>query len=542
MDDPPGNTVFIERRTRIPIDLPHVPLSDLPASSECIICHERFTASSSSERAVRLPCNHVVGCDCIREWFSKGNGSCPICRHQCIDIPERPPLIRAQSRAIGNVRYARMVSGRPSSDQIGSNEEDTDSNSEDTESGNEDIDLGSAHVEPDSEARVPPWRRGWRRGAISGAHRDYYLTGALTYDPTATRSTTSRPTPRNSGEASRSARTIISPGDEQPRVRVARLLPPPDSQMPNSRGLPRPQWLSPHTLRENGEAAETLVDGRSQPRHRRPSLVSATRLELIPTRAATIRDNYTHPSRSIVESRLGNSRVTTQRESHVTNSPVATSNPRQPRQPIFSNSSESHTESAQPTMPTRRSNPQPPPRMQATQYQPPPPPRDPEPSPAGRETRSGAYLTPREPTPLHIIASQAHSVLRQVLTTLPDRERELYHRLQQSSPRMPVLEDPERDLEYDEVRPLGGREPFLGIDPIGAALEGYNETTCETRHEHAFFDELQRIGAFSEPLGTRARLNPDRAIANRRTWVRYRQAGKVYHPGGGGRPTGWYTA
>lgn len=455
-----------------------------------------------------------------------------------------------------------MISGRPSNEEDESDDEDTEQDSEDPNSDHEDVGPANVHAEPvsahiepvgahvesDSDNGLPPLRQSWRRGAISGGHRDYHIIASLTSDPTATQPATSRRARIHSAaEASRSTRTNTSSVDEIARERTARRLPPPGSQVSNPLGLAKPGMAPLHLLRRLNEAPEVTLEGRSQHRYSRPSQASPSPESSLPegvTRDASIRPRNRARAESASPPRPKRSRKHSQRDSHVISAPSATSSPRQYERGTSPDCNDRETVRTHRAKPMGRSDPQPPPRMRATQYQPPPPPPPPdyaETIPTGRETRSGAYLTPRGPTPLHIIASQAHSVLRQILTTLPDRERELYHRLQQSNPRMPVLEEPERDLEYDEVRPLGGREPFLGIDPIGAALEGYNETTYETRHEQAFFDELQRIGAFSEPLGTRTRLNSDRAIANRRTWVRYRQAGKVYHPGGGGRPTGWYT-
>lgn len=52
---------------------------------ECPFCIEPFQNSPRSERPVRLPCNHVMGKDCLRKWLNSSgananNNACPTCR------------------------------------------------------------------------------------------------------------------------------------------------------------------------------------------------------------------------------------------------------------------------------------------------------------------------------------------------------------------------------------------------------------------------------------------------------------------------------
>ena len=77
-------------------ELPRVNLSDLtePADRQCPVCHQAFTpapqeiAEGEEQRhdtAVRLPCNHIIGCVCLLRWFfgepgSEGSARCPMCR------------------------------------------------------------------------------------------------------------------------------------------------------------------------------------------------------------------------------------------------------------------------------------------------------------------------------------------------------------------------------------------------------------------------------------------------------------------------------
>ena len=58
----------------------------------CSICMEDYGTTPSAngiiERAVRLPCHHVLGSMCISSWVSSpaqggaGNNTCPLCRHE----------------------------------------------------------------------------------------------------------------------------------------------------------------------------------------------------------------------------------------------------------------------------------------------------------------------------------------------------------------------------------------------------------------------------------------------------------------------------
>ena len=69
-------------------NLPQVGEADLPKGSECGICQEKYGNVDSHPGAmdtpVRLPCQHVVGSDCIRRWVSPsehGKNTCPFCRY-----------------------------------------------------------------------------------------------------------------------------------------------------------------------------------------------------------------------------------------------------------------------------------------------------------------------------------------------------------------------------------------------------------------------------------------------------------------------------
>lgn len=69
--------------SNILLSLPIVELEDLPENSQdCHICKEPYqdpTGKEKAERAKKLPCNHILGADCLAKWFESSN-TCPLCR------------------------------------------------------------------------------------------------------------------------------------------------------------------------------------------------------------------------------------------------------------------------------------------------------------------------------------------------------------------------------------------------------------------------------------------------------------------------------
>lgn len=65
--------------------LPVVKPEDLPENSQtCHICKELYNSPDpeeveKAESAVRLPCSHIMGSECLAKWFD-GHNSCPLCR------------------------------------------------------------------------------------------------------------------------------------------------------------------------------------------------------------------------------------------------------------------------------------------------------------------------------------------------------------------------------------------------------------------------------------------------------------------------------
>ena len=68
---------------------PIVPRADLVYGERCGICHETYWTDSTgseivTEDAVRLPCGHEFGFECISIWLSReeGKNTCPLCRYE----------------------------------------------------------------------------------------------------------------------------------------------------------------------------------------------------------------------------------------------------------------------------------------------------------------------------------------------------------------------------------------------------------------------------------------------------------------------------
>ena len=68
---------------------------DLPADKQdCAICMEKYYGPHQRESPIRLPCNHVLGKDCLLTWLkspptNRNNNCCPVCRSVLL---ERVPI------------------------------------------------------------------------------------------------------------------------------------------------------------------------------------------------------------------------------------------------------------------------------------------------------------------------------------------------------------------------------------------------------------------------------------------------------------------
>ena len=88
---------FLDQLVKIPKD-------EFSNESSCMICHGEYD-TDSVDAAVRLPCNHHVGLECISTWLSQDSkNSCPMCRHvffEVVDEEEEAQSHREIFRRVG---------------------------------------------------------------------------------------------------------------------------------------------------------------------------------------------------------------------------------------------------------------------------------------------------------------------------------------------------------------------------------------------------------------------------------------------------------
>ena len=105
--------------------LPKVEKDILPKGSDCPICQEKYGTISpntwSTEVALRLPCQHIVGSECIRLWLhpdEAAKNTCPYCRYEF--FPLQSTLDKAQGVEFSPVEYwdAYMVTVGVTEEQL----------------------------------------------------------------------------------------------------------------------------------------------------------------------------------------------------------------------------------------------------------------------------------------------------------------------------------------------------------------------------------------------------------------------------------------
>ena len=78
--------------------LPILPLTDLPEGDKnCHVCIEPFQEAPDAEKAVRLPCRHILGKSCLEKWLKSSvlSNTCPMCR--AVLFERYRPSLRAES-------------------------------------------------------------------------------------------------------------------------------------------------------------------------------------------------------------------------------------------------------------------------------------------------------------------------------------------------------------------------------------------------------------------------------------------------------------
>lgn len=91
--------------------LPSVKLEELgPDMTEknCPICLSEYGTDSPTDTPIKLPCQHIMGADCMYTWLISGGNNCPHCRGQVITRPAPLGFFSHQHLQLIKVRGAAM--------------------------------------------------------------------------------------------------------------------------------------------------------------------------------------------------------------------------------------------------------------------------------------------------------------------------------------------------------------------------------------------------------------------------------------------------
>ena len=101
LSQPSPATKFLEEQ-------PRVKTEELPEHSQnCHICKEFFDdpdMDESRESAIMLPCNHIMGSECLKTWF-QGSNTCPMCRFTLFRTVSAADRVRAANVRVATLPY-----------------------------------------------------------------------------------------------------------------------------------------------------------------------------------------------------------------------------------------------------------------------------------------------------------------------------------------------------------------------------------------------------------------------------------------------------
>lgn len=91
--------------------LARVPLDELGpdiTEKDCPICLSEYGTASATDTPIKLPCQHILGADCLFTWLMSGRTTCPHCRLQVFTRPTPLAFFSHQHLQLIEVRAAAM--------------------------------------------------------------------------------------------------------------------------------------------------------------------------------------------------------------------------------------------------------------------------------------------------------------------------------------------------------------------------------------------------------------------------------------------------
>lgn len=92
--------------------LPSIQLEELGpdiTDKDCPICLSEYGTASPTDTPIKLPCQHILGTDCMYTWLLSGKNTCPHCRRQVFTRPTPLVLFSNQHLQFIELRGAAML-------------------------------------------------------------------------------------------------------------------------------------------------------------------------------------------------------------------------------------------------------------------------------------------------------------------------------------------------------------------------------------------------------------------------------------------------
>ena len=91
--------------------LPRVQVEELGpdiTEKDCPVCLSEYGTASPTDTPIKLPCQHILGADCLFTWLMSGKNTCPHCRRQVFTRPTHLEFFSHQHLQLIEVRGAAM--------------------------------------------------------------------------------------------------------------------------------------------------------------------------------------------------------------------------------------------------------------------------------------------------------------------------------------------------------------------------------------------------------------------------------------------------